>query len=246
MKNQVYIDRNFGWFFGSFDHNRKHRHYAVQLSVPVHDLLTLTTSDKTIQTKRPLLIGSNVVHQLVSDAPHFLLLVNPSSTIGHFWKQLAEDPVQEISSGPALDLQRVLLDAHQTAIPLKRLNFLINQYDCFCASAVHQGDERINETLKLLSDKAERVVSLEEVSRHAHLSPGRFLHLFKAETGITFRRAQLWNKLVNALPLLRSRSITESAYAAGFADGAHFSRVCKETLGFTPREFVKLSQFMQV
>ncbi len=42
----------------------------------------------------------------------------------------------------------------------------------------------IDKALAYLSNQFERVVFLDEVANHSHLSPGRFLHFFKEGTGI--------------------------------------------------------------
>jgi len=40
-------------------------------------------------------------------------------------------------------------------------------------------------------------------------------------------------------------SITEAAHAAGFADGAHFSRTFRRMMGFTPSDASLVSRFVQ-
>ncbi len=246
MQNQIHINRDFGWFIGGFENNQKHRHYAIQLSIPIENKITITTSEATIEFEKPILIQSNVVHQIFSSSPHFLLLINPASTIGHFWSHLAKEGIQEINSQPTIELERILVNPNQQSMPIAELNSIIEKYDCFCSSAVHQGDERINKALIYLSNHFERVVTLDEISNHCHLSPSRFLHIFKENTGITFRRAQLWNKLIKVFPDFGKKSFTEIAHQVGFSDSAHLSRVFKENFGFSPREFLKISQFIQV
>jgi beta-lactamase class D len=41
MKNTVHIDRDFGWFVGGFENNQQHKHYAVQLSIPINGKVIL-------------------------------------------------------------------------------------------------------------------------------------------------------------------------------------------------------------
>jgi AraC-like DNA-binding protein len=126
------------------------------------------------------------------------------------------------------------------------LNSVITKYDCFCFSAIHKGDERMNLALAYLSDKSDQIVPLIDVADHCNLSSSRFLHLFKEQTGITYRRAQLWNKLMKGITQFGKMSLTEIAHYSGFSDSAHFSRTFKENFGFSPRDFIKISQFVQV
>lgn len=246
MKNQIHIDRDFGWFVGGFNNNQKHRHYAIQLSIPLDNKIIVKTSEMTIESENPLLIKSNVTHQINSDSNHFLLLINPASTIGHFWNQLTETEIQEVNTTPTIGLKRVLTTKKRDEKSTDEINGIIKKHDCFCSSAVHDGDERVNKALAYLSVNFERVIPLDEIANHCHMSPSRFLHLFKEETGITYRRVQLWNKLVKGLPLFGKMSFTEIAYQNGFADSSHLSRIFKENFGFGPREFLKISQFVQV
>ncbi len=246
MKNQIHINRNFGWFIGHFDNNQKHKHYALQLSIPLENKIIINTRNTTFESESPTLIKSNVPHQIVSVSRHFLLLINPASTLGHFWNCTSDNEIREVSFAPALELKRILADQNQSSLPIAELNSIIEKYDCSCSSAVHMGDKRINEAIVYLSNHFERIVPLDEIANHCCISPSRFLHLFKEETGITYRRAQLWNKLLQSLPYFGKKSLSEIAHLVGFSDSAHFSRVFKENFGFSPREFLKISQFIQV
>lgn len=246
MTNTVYIDRDFGWFVGGFENNQQHKHYAVQLSIPINGKVILKTKNGTFESEQPILIKSNVMHQIVSNTRQFLLLTNPASSIGHFWNHLSDKEIQEINLTPALELRRALIDTNQKHVLAKQLNSIIEKHDCFCSSAIHKGDERINHALVYLSKHFDKIVSLDEIADHCHISTSRFLHLFKGETGITYRRAQLWNKLIKGMPQFGKKSFTEIAHGVGFSDSAHLSRVFKENFGFSPREFLKISQFVQV
>lgn len=246
MKNQIYIDSDFGWFIGGFDNNQKHSHYAIQLSIPLDNRIIIKTSETTIESENPVLIKSNVVHQIVSEARHFLLLINPASTIGHFWNHLTDKEIEEVNLRPTKDLKNALIDKEQQQISVKELNSIIEAHDCFCNLAIHKGDDRINEALSYLLDHSERIVPVEEVANYCHLSPSRFLHLFKEQTGITYRRAQLWNKLTKSISQFGKMSLTEIAHQNGFSDSAHLSREFKVSFGFSPRDFLKISQFIQV
>lgn len=245
-RNQIHITKEFGWFIGGFENNRKHRHYGIQLSIPLKGQMIIKTANKTIKTEHPILIKSNVEHQICSANEHFLLLMNPASTIGHYWNHLAKAELQEISIPPTKKLKEHLLKNGADQLFTTNLNSIIREYDCFCSSSIHLGDKRITDALAYLAANTEQVLPAEEVAQHCHLSTSRFLHLFKEQTGITYRRTQLWNKLSNSFSQFEKLSLTAIAYQQGFSDSAHFSRSFKENFGFSPREFLKISQFIQV
>lgn len=247
MKNKIHINRDYGWFIGGFDHNQSHKHYAIQFSIPLRHNITVKTPHQTITTKQPLLIRPQVEHRLTSSSAHFLLLINPASTIGHYWHALIKDEVEEFTTAPATELQAILSNPALNPAELhQKINALIMAHDCFCTSFIHQGDERINKALDYLQKNPDRPVPLDEIAQHCHVSPGRFLHLFKEKTGITYRRAQLWARVVNAMLLLGAKSLTKVAHEVGFSDSAHLSRTFRENFGFSPREFLKISRFIQV
>lgn len=246
LKQQIQIGKDFGWFIGDFDNNKQHKHYAIQISIPIKSSVTIQFNEGEITTKSPIIIKPNSLHRIVSESTHFLLLVNPASSLGHYWNQLTKKQVEINPNNPATELQHILEINNLNSNELReKLNEYISSKDCFCGSTFH-ADNRIRKALDFLDQNNERIVSLEEIANHCNLSQSRFIHLFKEETGITYRRAQLWIKVLNALQLLQKESLTQIAYKTGFADSSHFSRVFKENFGFSPRDFLKLSQFIQV
>jgi AraC-like DNA-binding protein len=73
------------------------------------------------------------------------------------------------------------------------------------------------------------------VEKVAHLSPGRFRHLFVEETGMPLRTYVLWRRLLQVWNLLmQGQSLSEAAHAVGFADSAHLSRTSRAMFGTTP------------
>lgn len=78
-------------------------------------------------------------------------------------------------------------------------------------------------------------IPLNSIAREVHLSPERFRHLFIEETGVGFRAFLLWLRLEYSLTsYVAGSTLTEAAYAGGFADSAHLSRTFKRMFGITP------------
>lgn len=248
--NLIHIGQDFEWFLGKFDNNQKHKHYAIQLSIPLEGEISLMINHSKITTEQAILIKPNIEHQLESEQEHLLILLNPASTIGHFWNRLVSSPISEINTEPVMLIRKLGLDFLGNKGSAKafaqNINNIIRSYDCHCESFVHSGDERIDKSIAYLKQHHERVIPIEEVSAFCNLSSSRFLHLFKENTRITYRRAQLWSKLMVALPLMSNHSLTEIAHQVGFSDSAHFTRTFKENFGFPPKALLKVSQFIQV
>ncbi|MBT28551.1 MAG: hypothetical protein CMO01_02740 [Thalassobius sp.] len=248
--NIAHINKNYGWFLGSFADNQLHKHYAIQLSIAIEEPIRLSLPEFNIETDKAIFIQPNVAHQLSCKGNHLLVLINPTSSIGHFWHRYSSKQLLEIDTQLVKDLK--LLVSKYLASKIKKeefidqLNCQIQKYDCHCEDYIHSGDERIEKAIDYLNQNSERVVPLTEIAEHCHLSTDRFQHLFREITGQTYRRAQLWVKLMTALLQLKTQPLTTIAHNCGFADSAHFSRTFKESFGFSPREFLKLSQFVQV
>ena len=90
-------------------------------------------------------------------------------------------------------------------------------------------DARISAALRQMRDEPHGAHPLTDLAHRAGLSSSRFLHLFKAETGVPLRRYRIWNRMGAAV---RARgegaSLTEAAHAAGFASSAHFSSAFRD------------------
>ena len=103
-----------------------------------------------------------------------------------------------------------------------------------------KSDARISAALRLMRDEPHKAHGLTELAKHAGLSASRFLHLFKAETGVPLRRYRIWNRMGAAVRACGAgSSLTESAHAAGFASSAHFSSAFRDMFGMMPSDLLK-------
>ena len=96
-------------------------------------------------------------------------------------------------------------------------------------------DTRIAQAVELIRERLGGAVPLSAIAAAVHLSPDRFRHLFIEETGVGFRAYLLWLRLECSLAAyVDGTTLTEAAYAGGFADSAHFSRTFKRMFGIAP------------
>jgi AraC-like DNA-binding protein len=101
-------------------------------------------------------------------------------------------------------------------------------------------DARVTRVIEWLRSRRGAPVKLTEAARVAHLSPGRFRHLFMAQTGITFRAFMLWLRIGSAIgAAMGGLSWTAAAQDWGFADSAHLSRTCRRMFGISPTMLVR-------
>lgn len=106
-------------------------------------------------------------------------------------------------------------------------------------------DDRVRVSIDQV--KAQQTLNLmnEDVARTVALSPSRFRHLFKQETGLPFRHYRLWRRLANfTYEMKTSGSVTDSALIAGFYDSAHLGNSFKKMIGLSPSQlFNNLDEF---
>lgn len=235
-----HFDKNFGLFIGKLKDNTYHKHYALQISVSVKSKMALTLKNENEILEKSFFINSKIEHRLISESNQLTILINPLSSIGHqFYLQFGKIKVDILEENLSNKLIEILNKFETSEISFNNLCELISQvlieYQCSCQSKNHLDEQRIVNALKFMDANFEKVLSLEEVAEKCFLSPTRFLHLFKEKTNLTFRRYQLWNKLIKSLPFLVNNSITETAYTFGFSDTSHYTRTFKETFGVTPK-----------
>lgn len=96
-------------------------------------------------------------------------------------------------------------------------------------------DPRVTRSIEWMREHLDAPVTLAQAAAIAHLSPGRFRHLFVAQTGISFRAYLLWARVNTAMVTAMSgQSWTAAAQRAGFADSAHLTRTCRRMFGIAP------------
>lgn len=239
MQNKIYFKNNWGFSIGTFEDNLLHKHYAIQINIALDSEVILTKKNNEIAEFKNFLIKSNTPHQLSCKTEHLLLLFYPTSSIGHYLNQLSNEDVSEFNHPILEELKKSTTDflAGKTTFKnvVERISGLIETLNCQCEEQNHYKDERIKKAIKYLEGNFDRVVSLKEIAEICFLSESRFLHLFKENTGITFRKVQQWNKVSKSFSMLREQSLTETAHQFGFTDSAHYSKVFKETFGFNPK-----------
>lgn len=249
FKNRIVRTSDTILFLGHVKDNLPHKHYAIQITISLSENLIEITQGEDLFRAKALLTPSLTPHQLItSDSPLLLLLINPASKKGHYFKHFAKS-IASLHTGWVEQLQSCLRDLFNNTISIDQFkehySTLIDT-ETTTSTSHFQLDSRIETALSILHSEPDTIFPMEEIADKVALSPGRFIHLFKEETGISYRRMQLWIKLNSTFDHLpQTNSLTELAHQSGFSDSAHFSRTFKETFGLSPSSIIKNSQFIQ-
>nr|WP_256985341.1 helix-turn-helix domain-containing protein [Rhodococcus sp. 06-1059B-a] len=87
-----------------------------------------------------------------------------------------------------------------------------------------QVDERIRAAVRIVREKPGAVVAAADLAAAVNLSTSRFLHLFSAEAGTSFRRYRLWARMLHVgEAVARGSDLTTASVEAGFSSPSHFS-----------------------
>lgn len=239
-----------GIFLGKVNENSFHKHYALQLTIGVDETFELETESKKIHSKCAI-VHPQVLHRLDSkDERVLIVLLNPGSTLGHFLsKHMTSDPIEEFEEEWIGYLRMFVQDLFKKEINEKTfLSACINsmaEFNSRCLAAKHQTDKRVLASLQYLDRHTREVVPLKEIAEEMCLSESRFQHLFQEQTGISFRRMQLWKRLLSSFDHIRNtKTLTELAHLSGFSDSSHYSKTFKESFGFSPSVVFANSQLI--
>lgn len=98
----------------------------------------------------------------------------------------------------------------------------------------------IRQLKQTISDAPENTFSVEQMAAHICVSPYHMIRQFRAVCGLTPHQFQIQCRVRKAQRLLgEGRSVTETAYAAGFCDQSHFDRCFGKIVRLTPKEYQK-------
>jgi AraC-like DNA-binding protein len=101
-------------------------------------------------------------------------------------------------------------------------------------------DPRVENSLRYLRLSHGGPADRQDTAAAVQLSASRFNHLFRTETGVSFRSYRIWSQVRRAMLGLAPRiNLTEAALHGDFSDSSHFSRTFRKTFGMTPSTVLK-------
>lgn len=98
-------------------------------------------------------------------------------------------------------------------------------------------DSRIAAIVDRVNRQPHAALPAEEAARLAGLSFSRFLHLFRAEVGATYRGFRAWKRARSFLRYANGApSLTDVALEMGYPDSTHFSHSIRQVYGLRPKD----------
>jgi AraC-like DNA-binding protein len=228
---QVRMGLGWGWFHGHVGDPAPHAHYAIQVVLSRRPL-RVWTADHGWREHRGIVLGPSLPHALgASREAVTLIYLEPDAVPGRRLRAILQDGVAVLSEAQhkayrdALDIQAAAPD-HALADVLAPVAPI---------AVVRLTDPRIDAVLAGLQASPERPVAVPELAAAAGMSLSHFQHSFRAQTGMPVRPYLRWRRLLRAMQgVMSGASLSDAAYAAGFADAAHFTRTMRRHFGITP------------
>jgi len=180
-----------------------HAHHAIQVHIALEGRVAIRAPGGEWRHGAGTIVRADVEHSFnAGGASGAMLMVDPESAQGA-WLQAALPQditvVPETRLSGCVDALRAFVERPLEAMDVGELVRYFVQALCPGAPLSRKIDARVAAVLESIRDSDDLRLSLEDAARAAHLSSGRFAHLFSDELGLPFRRYMLWRKVTRAM-----------------------------------------------
>lgn len=232
-----HVDSGWAVFAGPLGHNAPHAHSASVYLAGLYDTFRLRIANEPWRTCRAAVIRAGTPYEFdAAESPLGVLYLEPdkgrAETLATLMREGDELSGALVGEGDVAPL-RFLFERRSDA---DELRICADDLLAFAQrGAKRQIDARVAAVVEMLQRETSARCCAQCAADVAGLSASRFQHLFTAEVGVPFRRYRGWQRLRTAIRAAAAgASLTDAAYAAGFADQAHFSRAFRATFGAPP------------
>lgn len=232
---------------GEFSDLAVHHHPAVQVTLGRTGPLTITTDGVASHRCRLAVVGSGARHAVRSEAGsgavtvYFGLQTPQGAELNELSRTLGRPRgIWLVPDGVELATATIGLATH--ADPRAATDFLVAE---LCRRAEPDGrmpsvHPQLRQAIEVVANRVPDHVDVASVAGAVALSPDYLGRLCRQQAGVSLSAAIRWQRLVTAVTQLADGvSVTDAAHRAGFADGSHATRVCREMTGAAPRDFAQ-------
>ena len=100
-------------------------------------------------------------------------------------------------------------------------------------------DDRLRSAMQTLAGTLDENLAIDEVAARVHLSASRLMTLAHDQLGTSLRAYRRWLRAFHVVrDYAGGMSLTEAAFAAGFASSPHLSNVAREQFGIRPSDIL--------
>jgi AraC-like DNA-binding protein len=186
-----------------------------------------------------------VTHSVESEHPSIICLliepetVEPSALIALSARISGQESSQGSSQEPS-DIAQRIRAAYETFRRQERCcGFTTSEFDRLVLGEElpdRNIDARIRRAAVSLNDFSGSKMTAVDYAASVNLSPSRFLHLFKEQTGVSFRAFRAWKRARHLLHFVNEDiNLAHLAQDIGYPDSTHFSHSIRRFYGLQPR-----------
>ncbi|MFI9401883.1 helix-turn-helix domain-containing protein [Nocardia sp. NPDC052316] len=195
----------------------------------IDDSVVVRTPDGRRWQARSILIPARTIHKLETSGRVLFYYLDPRSAGATRLRAAMTEPAAPVA---ARHRDEAALIAHLTlstpADPTVLRRIIVGDQPRPVL------DERIRRVLNRIVDDPAADTSAADLAADLGLSTSRFLHLFSASAGTSFRRYRLWGRLLAVAGAVADGvDLTRASVDAGFASASHFSDTFRTLFGLT-------------
>ena len=235
------------FYAGLLGRPRKRTSGGYNIYAAMHGSLTITEGKSGLAGELAI-VPPFVPHSVESEHPCIICLVIEPETVE---PSAMKDLSARIAGPGAPDIAQQIRAAYETLrLQQGRRGFTTREFDQLCfgeALPDRRLDHRIQRSAAKLNDFSASKMTAADCAASAGLSPSRFLHLFKEQTGVSFRAFRAWKRARSLLRHVRqSATLTDIALDTGYPDSTHFSHSIRQVYGLRPSDILAGSRRLAV
>jgi AraC-like DNA-binding protein len=210
---------------------------AFHIYVSLEAGLWLTTGNGSEIYGELAVVLPNVRHTIASDYRSAIcLVIEPESVRAGAFEEFAE----RLSGTDGQFFAQRIRAAYGKLLQRQRSDDITNaEFDTMCfgeALPPRSLDPRVVRSIAQIGRFCGDPVTAASCATEAGLSSSRFLHLFKQETGISFRAFRAWKRARHLLHFAnQDLNLAHLAQDIGYPDSTHFSHSIRRFYGLKPR-----------
>lgn len=221
----------------------EHRHMAAHLIISPGRNMTVSVSGNTFNCQG-IFIPPNMAHKVdTCNSPVIVFLFDSTTSVASQLKDIQILPDTACTHISYLFSEFEHFGSTTAYLQFETQVFHILGFDVRCTVA----DTRIADAMKTIRARLSNPLSCRDVADSVFLSPSRFSHLFRQQTGMTFSAYLIYQRLLHVYTrILSGMSITEASLEAGFSSSTHFAEVNRRVFGLSASSITKNLIFTKI